>query len=230
MPPPPEAKATNVANRACLFIVIGLVAFCGVGLFILVFFVQGLVTKVSKGASCAVMFEMVQSSAIAYSREHNGKLPDGTDWEGTIEPYYARLYAKMETELKKASFLKGFLPPPPGQPLECHSENNVVTGVAYNADVAGKKVSDVKDPETTVLFYETDRRGKNLVMPYKPLPPSKAPKMVNEQRDWIKVYVSGNDQVLKSSSSSANSFDISPDDAATPKPEREPKTPSDSQK
>ena len=92
--------------------------------------------------------------------------------------------------------------------------------------MAGKKVADIKDPNKTVMFYETDKVGKNLAMKYAPLPKSNAPKLMNEQRDWIVYYIEGNDDPLKSSSSSSKSFTVTPDDALTPDAEKggKPKT------
>src|SRR5690349_9485096 len=120
MPAPPQARATNSANKTCLIIVLmvlGLVfALCAMGFFVM----KGFFGQVTKTASCAIMFNLVHDAAIAYSKEHGDKLPAAATWDKDIAPYYARLHKKIKDEMSDApSFIEGFLPPAPGSDLQC---------------------------------------------------------------------------------------------------------------
>lgn len=227
MPPPPAARATNSANKACLIIVLLLLAFCAIGAVIFGFFMKGVWGQVSSTAGCMATFEITHDAAIAYSKEHNGQLPSADKWQQEIKPYYERLYNKMESEFKDASMLKGFLPARSDDVLQCKWEGRV-TGIAYNSAVAGKKVSDFKEPTKTVMFFETDESAKNLTRPFKEMPKTKAPKIMYNDRDWIVYFIDGNNDPFESSSGSTKtSFELSPDDALTPptgKPAEKPQT------
>jgi hypothetical protein len=218
MPSAPQARATNSANKTCLIIalmIVGLiVVFCG----FFAFMMNGVKTQFMSTASCTVMFEMSQKAALAYAKEHNGLLPDASKWEQEIAPYYERLYNKMADEVKGVWILQDSLPPAPGSDLQC-KWNGRVTAIAMNQALSGAKLAAIKEPTKTVLFFETDRTGKNLAMKYVPMPKSTAPKLLNEERDWIVYYIDGNKNPLDSSSSSSKSIEITTDDALTPKDE-----------
>jgi len=193
-----------------------IVVLCGVFCVIGAVFMKGFWGQLSSTAGCMATFEMTQNAAIAYSVEHDGKLPNVATWQDDIKPYYERLYKKMSTEVKDAEMLKGFLPPAPGMPLECKGDGRS-TGVAFNSNVGGKKISDFKDPTKTVTFFETDQVLKNLSMPYQAMPKSKKPKLMNEDREWIIYYIEGNTDPFETSNSTSNTFEMSPEDAMTPK-------------
>ena len=217
--PPPAAKATSSANKACLIIVLMVLLLCAILAVIFAVFIKGFWTQLSSTGGCVATFEMTQESMMAYADEHNGKLPNAKTWQDDIKPYYDRLYKKMAEEVKDVEMLRGFLPPAPDSPLQCDNDGQV-TGVAFNSEMSGKKLSDVKSPTTTVTLFESDQTGHNLAMPYKELPKSKAPKLMNEKRDWIIYYVEGNKDPFDSSSSSNTSIKISREDALTPKKDK----------
>lgn len=214
MPAPPAAKATNSANRTCLIIVLMLVVLCGVFCVIGAVFMKGFWGQLSSTGGCVATFEMTHDATMAYVAEHNGKFPNAATWQEDTKPYYERLYNKMASEIKDTDMLKGFMPPAPGEIQQCNNDGRI-TGVAFNTEVAGKKVSDFKDPTKTVTFFETDQAGKNLAMPYKEMPKSKAPKLMNEERDWIVYFIEGNKDPFDSTSSTK--IDIKSEDAMTPK-------------
>lgn len=168
--------------------------------------------QVSSTASCMAMFNITHDAAIAYSLEHGGKLPPAESWQSDIKPYYDRLHTKMSKEFEEAAALKGFLPPKSDSELSCQWEGKS-TGLTYNSDVAGKIVSSISNPTTTVMFFESESRGMNQFAPYKSPPKSRAPKMMYNERDWIIWYIEGNKDPFDSASTSTKTVKISPEDA-----------------
>lgn len=229
MPPPPAARATNSANRACLVIALLLLAFCAIGAVIAFVFMKGVWGQVSSTAGCVGTFELSHTAAIAYSKEHGGRLPSADKWQAEIKPYYDRLYTKMSKEFEDVSAFKGFLPSRSDEVLQCKWEGRV-TGIAYNAAVAGKLLKDFKEPTKTVMFFETDESAKSLTRLYKEMPKAQAPKIMYNDREWIVYYLEGNKDPFKTSGSTTTTFELTPEDALPPSTESSGEATKDGQK
>ena len=175
-------------------------------------FVKNMIGQVSTTASCMAMFNMAHDATVAYSMEHGGKLPPADSWQKDIKPYYDRLNKKMAAEFEDAEMLKGFLPPSADGDLVCTWEGKK-TGISYNSEVAGKVMTSIQNPTTTVMFSETETHGFSQSGPYKAPPTSRAPKMMYNERDWIVWYIEGNKDPFESGSSSTKSIKITPEDA-----------------
>ncbi len=184
----PNNRGLKLALIIVAFVVIPCFAIC---VFFYIFAGKALTTfgtAVSPLVSCAMTFEATSKSIQDYAEAHDGKLPPAATWEKDIAPYYQKRY---EGILKKRppEFLKmKFEPSKPGEELACSTGDKTRTGIAYNADVAGKKLADIPDPAKTVLIYEVEAPGKNLVRPYKPLDKEKAPTIAGEHRQWLVVH------------------------------------------
>jgi hypothetical protein len=171
--------------------------------------------QAGQAMGCMSTFNMAGAAAEAYAVEHGGKLPEAATWQDDIQPYYQRLFDKYKAEFEGADkFIDGLLPSAAGDVFQCKNSDRT-TGVAYNSDIAGKVLKDIKDPDRTVMFFETDTMGRNQAMAYKAMPNSKAPKWMNSSRDWIVWNVSGNSNPFETSSGGSR-IEIRPDDALTP--------------
>lgn len=190
---------------------------------------RSVVGQATETAGCAITGSMIQKATLAYERE-KGQLPPAATWQDEIRPYYARLHSKMKSEMDKemegapgfaTDMVKGMIPPGPNEEWVCKTSGRL-TGLFYNSDVAGKSLSAITDKSGTPMVFEadlpTDGNRKNLNMAYTKQDPKKAPKILNERRDWLVIHFEGDPDFGKSSSSSNVDFDINMEDALEPKP------------
>lgn len=205
---PPSAPATNSANKACIIAVCCVLLLCVVLILAFIAFSRNVMGEVTQTFSCVGMFEMSDNSLRAYALEHNGKLPQAATWQDDIAPYYQRLYDKMKTE----KLPKSWLPPAPGEPLQCVWGQRK-TGIAFNVQLSGKELKKIDQPTKTPVVFEVDKVGTNLAEVFVEQPKSKAPKVMYNDRDWIVYYVEGNKNPFETSKSGSASFELKPEDA-----------------
>ena len=159
----------------CCLLPIGLVA--GLGLFAF--------GKVKDTAACGLAMGRIQRAMILYSKDHEGKLPKAATWMDDIRPYYRKAQARTKDTDKVFGSM------PDGEPFACTTDG-VKTGIAFNKDLSGKKVSDIKDPMETVLVFETTNLQANLSETFKEPDFSLSPKVFGKHRGWMKATVAGN--------------------------------------
>jgi hypothetical protein len=201
----------------CLIAGLVVVGLCVVLAVVAGLFFRNVWGQVSATAGCIGMFETVHGAMIAYSMENGDRLPPAADWQPAIEKYYARLYQR----LKDQGMPKDFLPPAPGEVLQCKWEGRT-TGVAYNAEIAGSNVKEIKNPRQAVLIFETDTVGISQTKIYAPKPSAKAPRLFYNERDWIVYYVEGNKDPFEREVSAESDFKIDPKDALEAEPKARP--------
>lgn len=194
-PPPYYAGAPKKSNTTTVvFIVLGVCAVCcilgalalgGAGWFA---FNKG------KGLiGCAMGFDEARQATLAYAEAHKGMLPKAETWQDDITPYFVKIAEKQAGERK---MLNGF--EPTGE-WRCQNADGPVTGIAFNKDLAGKKLADIQDRESTILFFETPKVGKNLSEPYKRRSDDDSPKIMGQIRGWIRQPIVG-DPLMKDDS------------------------------
>src|SRR5262249_16341443 len=61
------------------------------------------------------------------------------------------------------------------------------TGIAFNSDLTGAKLKDIKNKSTTVILFEVPKTGTNLNEPYVELSKSQSPKVMDKPRGWFVV-------------------------------------------
>ena len=184
-PPPYYPGAPKKSNTTTVvLIVLGVLAVCcilgiaglaGGGWFVF--------NKGKTIAACAMGFEDARRSLEAYATDHNGKLPAAKNWQDEIQPYFAKEAAKHPDERK---LLGSF---PTDGDWGCKNEDGNMTGIAFNAELAGKKINDL--PDDTILLFEVPKAGKNLAQPYKELSDTDSPKLFGKPRGWLKIPVAG---------------------------------------
>ena len=198
-PPPPyygnAPKKTNTTT--VVLIVLGICAVCCI---LGVVGIGGLsfwgFNKAKNFVACSAGTAEVAQAIKQYAEDHGGKLPDAKTWQDEVRPYF-RTFA--ENQKKKASFIGTF---DPDGMWGCKDESGPgMTGLAFNSDLSGKKLSDIKDPDQEILLFEVERPAMNLNEPYHEMPEESSPKIMNSPRGWIKVTVNG-DMVTKGKRSS----------------------------
>jgi hypothetical protein len=207
--PPPYIPPKKKSNTGLIIgIVLGSVALCCI-LSAGVLFGGGLwlVNKAKGIGECAMSFQFAQKAMQAYAADHDGKLPNAKTWQDDIREYYKKATQKIN---KDQSGPIQFHPFASDGEWACVNENQPATGIAFNVELSGKKISDIKDPGTTVLLFETPTVGKNQAKKYEALDPKSSPKIFNENRGWIVMPVQGRSKMRGGSGS--EDFDIDMED------------------
>lgn len=148
------------------------------------FFGFNLFKKLTPMIGCVIGMDEAQQAIRLYADEHSGKLPNAKTWQDDLRPYYSR----VEKDGKDKPPFKTF--PVDGEWV-CNDDKDQRTGIAFNSELSGKKLADIKDPYSTVLLFEVDQPGMNQSATYKYRPKNTGPKLFGEHRDWLYINVSG---------------------------------------
>jgi len=141
---------------------------------------------------CTADLKVIRDSLVAYANE-KGAFPKAETWQDDIRDKVTAGVAASNKEFEEAPFKISRIDP--NGEWNCVVKDStgkeIKYGFAYNSEVAGKKMAEIKDPATMVLVFESEKTGKNLAMKYA-LPPGKPePKFMNQPREWLKAMVSG---------------------------------------
>lgn len=204
-PPPFQAQELpprRGGNKACIWVAVGLVVCCLVMVGSGVFFFGKTMGTVSPFIGCAATMDGAAEAVRKYAADHGGKLPSAATWMDEVQPYYE----KEVEEFKDApDFIVGNGPAAPDSAWGCTWSNGKTTGLAFNADLDGKLLADIKDPTKTPLVYEVPTTARNQNMPYKQEPAGDAPAAFGNRRDWgIEFVEGGNDMGMDSNSTSVS--------------------------
>ncbi len=91
------------------------------------------------GMRCISNMKQLGAALLQYADDHEGYLPDAAKWVDAIDPdskYPGLSHCPADRSRARSSY-------------------------AMNANLSRKKVEEIKDPENTVLLYETSRPGDN---------------------------------------------------------------------
>lgn len=183
-PPPYNAPRKSGGSKLWIWILLG-VGFCCI-LPIGLFAGGGLwLWNNTKGlVGCTINFGAVKEGMNKYVAAHDGKLPNKDTWQTDIAPYVQESLNKIGKDMGPFKAMSG------SGDWGCSEGETLTTGMAFNADLSGKKLGDVKD-RSTALVFETTNVGKNLSAPYKPLDPKLSPKAASQPRGWLFISVGG---------------------------------------
>ena len=168
---PKKSKTGLVIGLIALAVVLCCCGVCGVG----GYFARGFVGKAFGLIECSAAVEQQRGGLLAYANAHGGKLPAAGNWQDDIKPYVTKMPG---LEGQKMISVPG--------PESSYCDKGGGTSITYNADLAGKKLTDVKDPYETPVLFETPGAGHNKAAPYKEQPFSTSPVLVKGQRrGWV---------------------------------------------
>jgi prepilin-type processing-associated H-X9-DG protein len=85
-------------------------------------------------AECLMNVKELTFAALRFADDHDGQLPDAASWADEVAPYLSE---------SRAAF-------------QCPSANNRSFAYTYNSSLSRMKLGDVKEPQTTVLIFESD--------------------------------------------------------------------------
>lgn len=189
-PPPFQPQPVRRKSNAPLWITIILAVVlvpCGLLIAAIFYFKSTFWDKsIAPFTACTLSFRDVKLSLIDYADANGGKFPNADNWEDAVRPYYAKRYQRRAKN-------EPFAPMNPNSVWGCEAtgEKGKPTGMAFNSDLSGKKLSDIKDPYSTVLIYEIPVASHNAHGPYKE-PTEPGPAFLSQHRNWMYAYVKGN--------------------------------------
>lgn len=155
---------------------------------------------------CFASATEVGAALRAYQKANGGKMPPAATWQTELRKYIDKTKgSKEETPFKLFSSTSKW---------ECTSDGKI-TGFAFNSELAGKKVSDIKDSAEQIAIFETTTAVENQAKKYVALPFSESPTVMGKSstRGWIVIGVTGNMMIVdksgkpKESSSSGFQFE-----------------------
>lgn len=197
VPPPYQAQKPRSGSKLWLLAVLLICVPCVILIGVMGYLFKQGVGMVNKELvplmSCAANFDLLREAAKDYANDHDGKLPDSKTWQKDVISYYKKRfmadYSKANGEIigLKLEF-KEF---DEKTPFSCDNPHDPDTGFAYNSDLSGKKIADIKDPTTTFMFFEVEKVELNHSEAYKPRDKATSPKMFDRRRDWIRVPING---------------------------------------
>ena len=208
-PPPYIPAAPKKKTGLIIAIVLGvLFVCCGLPLIAVVgggFFAFG---QAKGTVGCTISFGVVRAAIDDYVADHNGKLPPAATWQDAVRPYYAKkLKSKKDggNDRESEQVLSMLQVMPADGEWGC-TEDKTKTGIAFNSTLGGKKLAEIKD-RSTVLIFEVPQRAKNLNMPFKTLDHDSSPKIFGKHRGWISMGLDGDN--IKMGSKGNFNFDTS---------------------
>lgn len=136
-------------------------------------------------AGCFIGFQHARDAVVQYANEHDGKLPNAKTWQDDVRETYRLIVQKNRDELGPIE------PMSPDGPWGCKQESGQMTGMAFNSDLSGKKLSEIKDQHLTILLFEIETASLNANRPYKKMDDKTSPKIFGEHRGWAEIGIQG---------------------------------------
>lgn len=185
---PPAAPRPSTGNRTCLILTLAIGVPCVILTVVGAWFLYNAFQVVMKDfvpmVECADRFANARAALLAYADENGGRLPDATTWQDVSAPYVESNRPAKNEEFHALDIERL----PAEGDWGCRYEKKL-TGMAYNADVAGKLVADL--PSHAVLLFEIEEPSRNANMPYDDRPTKGAPTAFGEQREWMEIPLRG---------------------------------------
>lgn len=203
--PPPvpgqPAKKNNTLSIVLIVVSLACLGICGVGGFFT--FRAGM--DLAKGAVpmvvCAADLQTVRDALVAY-HDKNGSFPKSEKWMDDIEPFMKYGANEELKELKNSPMGDTVRPIAKGEPWGCSATETKAYAFAYNANLAGKKMADIKDTSSEVLVFESSEAPKrNLAKPYAKPAGDPEPKLMGNAREWMRAPIRG--EIIGSTTSSS---------------------------
>ena len=161
-PPPYYAPAPRKDNTLkVVLIVLAVVAFlCLLLVGVFAYFGYKMFDQNFKPvASCQMAMEDLRTSLKMYAKQNGDKLPPAATWQEAIKPYLVK--AMAASKAKKEGFFSE-LEPTGVWTCGKRLKGTGMTGLAYNSDLAGKKLASLQTPLETVMVFEVPKSGAQL--------------------------------------------------------------------
>ena len=218
------AQQQRSGKNVWIWLILAVVFFCILLIVGIGFMVKSLATTVTSMMSCAMNGELATNAILAYAEENDGQLPNAETWQDDIMANYEQLYANRGEmfDTEDLPDLFQFNIAEPGSILTCNSGGEHDTGFAFNSALSGLNMSEIEDPDDTILIWETTTPGYNTFGdPSGRSDDDPALKLYGESRSWVDFLVSG-DMNNESGENLDFRFDIEPEDGLVSPPTETP--------
>lgn len=197
LPDEPRKKGPKI----WLWVILGVVVICCGGIAYFANAVRNMFNSGGVGAmtGCLLAYDGIYKGLEDYAKEHDGKLPPAESWQVELKPYYEKYVTakaeKMENPLFEIAVAKA------DEPWGCVQGGKLISGMAYNSDVAGKVLADLPNKAETVLVFEIKDPAMNANMayaaqPYDASPVLKAPNNEADNRGWLELTADGETSLM----------------------------------
>lgn len=191
-PPPYGGPTAKKSTNPLVWVFVAIGAFCCIAIIGFGAMGYGVYNGTKDMFPCMFTSSILGQSMRDYVKEQ-GKFPPADKWQTEIAPYYDKAKTKFQEEMKDApKMIKNW-----GdiadihQPVGCNTQGKK-TYFVYNSEMAGKKLGDIADPDTTAMFFEDDNSPvMNAARKYEPKPFREAPRLMGSPRGWYVVLVNG---------------------------------------
>ncbi len=222
VPPPFEpsyAPAPKKGTSPWVWIIVAVAGFCCIGVVGGGFLLNGVFNQGGAIVGCMMTASMANESIIEYAKANGDTLPSADTWQDDIAPYYVKKVEEAKKEMGGQGFLwDKFKPGDVAANLICGA-GEPKTGFAMNADLAGKKLADIKDKEATVSIFEVPEIGRNQTMKFVPRKKDSGPRMFGEQRSWLVWKLEGMQDPMKGGKNDPFSYEDVGTEPAPAKPD-----------
>lgn len=179
----------SVLGKALIFIAIGCGLLCLTGIFFSVVKIQQGVAAMRPVAGCMLEATALRDALVNYANRHQGRLPSGETWTSDIREEFLRRRTELislDLTLRGQKDLKWS---PDAGPWGCDNKGRL-QAFQFNADLAGSDLNSIKNPQKTVLVFETPNTT-NQTLKYERRGDRTQPEVLGQLRDWIVIPVVG---------------------------------------
>ena len=132
---------------------------------------------------CNLAFENVRDAILYYAEMNDGYLPRAENWQDELYPYLVKTYYAASSSMKSGLDLPG--------DWGCKLDSGQMTGIAFNEELSGASLRDIKDLEGTILLFEIEKPSRNAHGTYPPK--GRPPKPITNWsgRQWLRIGILG---------------------------------------
>lgn len=184
----------SVLGKALVFIGVGFALLCLLGVFFSVKQLQKGVEEMRPVSACMVEGTALRDALIKYANRNGGRLPSTTTWTQDAKDEFLRRRKELIALDVSLRGKEGVPWSDDDGPWGCHNGSRI-QAFQYNADLAGTELKAIKNPQKTVLIFETPDTT-NGAKKYERRGDRTQPQVLGQLRDWLVMPISGKMQDL----------------------------------
>lgn len=139
--------------------------------------------EIAPVVQCNLILENIRDAMLYYIERNGGRFPEADTWQDEIAEAFRRV--------NEISNTREFSRLDPQGVWGCRYGPNVMTGIAFNRALSGKRLEEVEHPEKTVVLYEIETPRRNAASEYPPPDRPETPPSPGRPRQWLSIAVVG---------------------------------------
>lgn len=132
---------------------------------------------------CDLAFENVRDAILYYAEMNNGHLPRADTWMDDLQPYLVKTYNATQNSMRSSLILDG--------DWGCKLDTGHQTGMAFNTELSGMAIKDIRDVKNVILLYEIENPKRNANGVYPPTDRPERPTTNWKRRQWLRIGLIG---------------------------------------